>query len=225
MQVIRGITMAVATTTFVLGAHSMELADAVAIVYAYPFFLVLLAIVFLKEKVSLTGWMGVMGGFAGVLLVMRPEFDTLNFGALFALSCAIVLSIQMTLNRKLGSISHPFVTSAWGAVVATFLSSLLMPFVWVPIDSTQLFWISIMIVCGTFNQILIVFAFSKAPASVLAPFTYTEIVVSIFVGYLMFGTWPIWISWIGITLIIMSGIIVAKSQPAVRHPPQRQPKV
>ena len=225
MQVIRGITTALATTTFILGARSVDLADAVAITYAYPFFLVLLAIIFLKEKVSLTGWLGVIGGFIGVVLVIRPGFDNLNSGAFFSLSCAIILSVQMTLNRKLGTVSHPLVTATWGALVATLLSSLVIPFVWVDVDSTQLIWIGVMVICGTFNQVLVVFAFSKAPASVLAPFTYTEIVVSVFVGYLFFDTWPIWVSWIGIALIIMSGIIVAKSQPNVRHPPQRQPKV
>ena len=224
-QIIRGFTMAAATTTFAFGARSLDLADAVAITYAYPFFLVLMAIAFLREQVTILGWMGVFGGFAGVLLVMRPDFDNLNAGAFFSLACAIILSIQMTLNRKLGATSHPLVTSAWGGVVATLLTSLIMPFVWVPIDGEQLIWIGIMIACGTFNQILIVFAFSKAPASVLAPFTYCEIVATVFLGFLVFDSWPAALSWIGIVLIIVSGIVVARSQPNVRHPPQRQPKV
>ncbi len=217
--------MAGATTMFALSVRSIDLADAVAITYAYPFFLVLLAIIFLKEKVNLTGCIGVAGGFIGILLVMRPEFSNLNIGAFFSLSCAVILSIQMTLNRKLGTISHPLVTSAWGAVVATLLASLVMPFVWVPVDSTQLILIGIMALCGTFNQVLIVFAFSKAPASVLAPFTYIEIIAAVFSGYLLFDTLPTWISWIGILLISISGIIVARSQPDVRYPPQRQPKI
>jgi drug/metabolite transporter (DMT)-like permease len=81
-----------------------------------------------------------------------------------------------------------------------------------------------MIVCGASSQAFIVYSFSKATASSLAPFTYFEIVAAVAIGYFMFGTLPVWISWIGILLITISGLMVARSLPG-RNPSQRRPKI
>jgi drug/metabolite transporter (DMT)-like permease len=214
MQVIRGVTMGTATVFFIMGAKSIDFADAIAIVYAYPFLLTLLAVIFLKERVRWIGWIGVIGGFLGVLLVMRPEFKNFNIGSLFVFLCAVVISVQLLLNRKLGSSSHPLVTSIWGAVVAALILSTVVPFHWVPINFEQFGLLSLMAVCGTINHTCLVYGFSKAEASTLAPFTYFEIVASVIIGFLMFGTLPNWLSWAGIVVIIVSGLIVARSMTA-----------
>ena len=83
IQVIRGISMAAATVAFITGVQTVDFADAIAILYAYPFLLVLLAVLFLGERVHTAGWIGIVGGFIGVLLVMRPEFKSLNSGTLW----------------------------------------------------------------------------------------------------------------------------------------------
>ena len=71
---VRGLTMAAGTSFFVLGARTVDYADAIAILYAYPFLLVIIAVLFLGERASWTAWTGIIIGFIGVLLVMRPEF-------------------------------------------------------------------------------------------------------------------------------------------------------
>ena len=211
MQIIRGITMATATVAFVVGARTVDYADAIAILYAYPFLLTLLATAFLGERVRWIGWLGVIGGFLGVLFVMRPSFTSFDVGSLYVFLCAVIVSIQMALNRKLGVISHPLVTSLWGATVATLVLTLFLPFQWQPVTVDHLPLILLLVVSGTLNQTLIVFAFAKAPASTLAPFTYFEIVAAVIIGFLVFGTLPDRLSWFGIILIIASGLIVAQT--------------
>ena len=78
MQGVRGLTMATGTVAFVIGARTIDFADAISILYAYPFLLTVLAVLFLKEKVGWQGWVGVVGGFLGVLLVIRPEFGKIS---------------------------------------------------------------------------------------------------------------------------------------------------
>ncbi len=208
MQMVRGITMSSATVLFVLGAKTIEFADAIAILYAYPFLMTVLALFFLGETVRIMGWVGVVGGFVGVLLVMRPEFNDFNIGSLLVFLCAVVISIQMVINRKLGSLSHPLVTTVWGAGVATLSLSLILPFYWQPVTLEQSWLIGLMVVSGSINQTCLVFAFAKAEASTLAPFTYFEIVAGVLFGLLIFGTLPDWLSWSGIVLIIVSGLLV-----------------
>lgn len=224
MQVFRGITMASSTVAFVVGARSIDYADAIAILYAYPFLLTVLACMFLGERVGWIGWLGVVGGFIGVLLVMRPSFSNFNSGTLFVFLCAVIVSIQMTLNRKLGAISHPLVTSLWGAMVAAMVLTFILPFHWQPIKGDHVGLICLLVISGALNQTLIVFAFAKAPASTLAPFTYFEIVAAVIIGFLVFGTLPVWVSWLGILLITVSGLIVARSLSG-HYAPRRQPKI
>ena len=224
MQILRGITMASATVAFVVGARTIEYADAIAILYAYPFLLTLLATIFLGERVRWLGWLGVLGGFLGVLLVMRPSFTSFNVGSLYVFICAVIVSVQMALNRKLGVIAHPLVTSLWGAIVATAVLTLFLPFHWQPVTTDHIPLLFLLVVSGTLNQTLIVFAFAKAPASTLAPFTYSEIVAAVIIGFLVFGTLPDWLSWFGILLIIASGLIVAQSLSG-RLASRRSPKI
>ena len=223
MQLIRGVTMASATVAFVQGVQTVEYANAIAILYAYPFLLTLLAVIFLGEKVSWAGWMGVIGGFVGVYMIMQPDFTRLNTGASFIFVCAVIVSIQLVLNRKLGSSSHPLVTSFWGATTASVLLSLMLPMNWNSVSPSDWMWIGLMILSGAVNQTLLVYAFAKAEASALAPFTYFEIVAALILGLLFFGTLPDMLAWAGIALIIVSGLTVARVL-SVQQTPKRQPK-
>ena len=224
MQLLRGVTLAAATVAFVAGARSVDYADAIAILYAYPFLLTVQAAWFLKERVHWAGWAGIFGGFTGVLLIMRPDFSGMNVGVLYVFLCALIVSIQMILNRKLGAHSHPLMTSFWGATAATLLLTPLLAGVWQEADARQLTLIGLMVISGGVSQTLIVFAFARAEASTLAPFTYFEIVAAVVIGYAVFGTIPGTVSWTGIALIFACGILVARSV-SQSTTPRRQPKI
>ncbi len=224
IQLIRGLTMAAATTAFVVGAQTVDYADAIAILYAYPFLLVCIAVIFLGERANWSVWTGVVAGFVGVLLVMRPEFDRINTGSLYIFACAVVISVQLALNRQLGIVAPPLVTAFAGAVCAALALSLLLPGSWRPIPDDAWLYIALLILAGGISQTLLVFAFAQASASTLAPFTYSEIVAAVILGYLMFDTLPSLISWGGILLISASGIYVAHALH-VRNIPRRMPKI
>ena len=224
MQLLRGFTMAGSTTAFITGARTVDYADAIAILYAYPFLLTVLAVLFLGERVRLIGWLGVAGGFVGVLLVMRPDFSGISIGSLFVFLCALIVSVQMILNRKLGTFAHPLITSFWGAVGATLLLTPMLTTAWQPFDSQEILWMFVMIISGGLSQTLIVFAFARTEASTLAPFTYFEIIAAVIIGFVFFGTLPELFSWIGIALIFACGLMVARSV-SQSTTPRRQPKM
>jgi drug/metabolite transporter (DMT)-like permease len=223
IQMVRGLTMAGGTTAFVIGVQTVDYADAIAILYAYPFLLVIIAVVFLGEHANWSVWIGVISGFIGVLLVMRPDFDQLETGSLYIFACAVVISIQLALNRKLSIVSPPLVTAFAGAVIATIVLTLLLPGNWQPIPDDAWWLIGLLVLAGTINQTLLVFAFTYANASTLAPFTYSEIVSAVLFGYLFFGSLPSLLSWVGILLITAGGIYVARALH-VRNISRRVPK-
>jgi drug/metabolite transporter (DMT)-like permease len=223
-QIIRGLTMAGGTTAFVIGAQTVDYADAIAILYAYPFLLVIIAVLFLGEQANWSVWIGVVGGFVGVLLVMRPEFGEVNTGTLYIFACAVIVSIQMALNRTLSVVSPPLVTAFAGAVCATIALTLMLPGSWQAIPNDSWWLIAILVIFGAVNQTLLVFAFAHADASTLAPFTYFEIISAVIFGYLFFGTLPTLISWCGILLITAGGMYVARALH-VRNISRRAPKI
>jgi len=224
IQVIRGLFHAASTVCFIIGVNTLNFADAIAILYVYPFLMVLMAPAILGERVDMAGWLGVAGGFGGVLLVVRPEFQNFDSGAVFVLVAGFFVALQMLLNRKLGVLSDPTVISMWGALVAFCVLSLALPFVWQPISAAQLGLLALTALTGAISHTMMILAFSRAPASDLAPFTYSEIVSAVLIGVVMFGTLPDALSWAGIALIVLSGVIVARVQ-AGRTVLRRQPKI
>ena len=224
MQLIRGLAMAGATTLFVFGSRTVDYADAIAILYAYPFLLVIMAVLFLNERAGWPVWIGVTSGFVGVLLVIRPEFEEINTGAVLIFLCAVVVSIQLVLSRRLGAVSPPLIIAFTGAVCATIALTLFLPGNWERIPDSAWLYICLLILSGTINQVLLVYAFADSDASTLAPFTYVEIVAAVTFGYLFFSTLPSLLSWIGIALIAASGLYVARARQ-IAIIPRRVPKI
>ena len=155
---------------------------------------------------------------------MRPDFQSFDIGAFLVLAAGALIAIQMLLNRKLGVLADPTVISMWGALAAAFALSLALPFVWQPITAGQFGILALTALTGAISHTLMIMAFAQAPASDLAPFTYSEIVSAVLIGFIMFGTLPDLMSWSGIGLITLSGIIVGRAQ-AARIVLRRQPKI
>ena len=101
---------------------------------------------------------------------------------------------------------------------------LTLPFAWQPVTAAQLGILALMAVTSAISQTLMIMALARAPASDLAPFTYSEIVSAVLIGLVMFGTLPDMLSWAGIGLITLSGGVVARAQ-ALRAVVRRQPKI
>jgi drug/metabolite transporter (DMT)-like permease len=211
VQIIRGLTMAGGTSFFVIGSQTVDYADAIAILYAYPFLLVIIAVLFLGERANWTVWIGITTGFLGVLLVIRPEFNQINIGSVYIFICAIIIGIQFALNRKLGAISPPLITAFFGSLCATITLTLLLPSSWQAVPDEAWLYIGLLIFSGTINQVLLVYAFVYADASTLAPFTYFEIISAVIFGYIFFDTLPSTLSWVGIFLITAGGLYVARA--------------
>jgi len=212
VQIIRGLTLALGNMAFMYGVQHVDYANAVAIVYVYPFIMISLSIWVLNESVSPKAWLGVFGGFCGVVLVMRPDVSGIDLNGLFIVFTGLMVAIQMLLNRKLGVIMDPIMVAVWGSLTATVLSGFTLPFVWDMPTQSEMMLIAGLAVMTAVSQTLMIVAMSLAPAERIAPFTYFEIVAAVIIGLVLFGTVPDTISWIGMVLIVASGILV-KSIP------------
>ena len=208
VQVLRGLALVLGNTAFMYGVRQVDYANAIAILYIYPFLMIALSAWFLSERVTLISWMGVSGGFLGVVLVMRPNVSGIDFYGLFIVFTGFMVAVQMLLNRKLGVLSPPIVVAVWGAFTATLISGLSLPLYWRMPTQDEFFLIFLLAALTALSQTLMIVSMSWATADKIAPYTYSEIPFAVLVGYIFFQTTPDALSWTGICLIILSGIAV-----------------
>lgn len=210
LQLTRGLLQCVATWSFVAAVVGMPVADAIALIYVYPFMVTAMAPAVLGERVPIAAWIGVIGGFAGVVIVMQPDLAGINSFALLAVLCGVSIGFITLIGRKLAFGSDPLASATYSALTGTILFALPLPWTWQPVGGEAFLYIVLLGVISATNQWMMLDAFRHASASVLAPFGYAEIVAGVIVGFLWFGEVPGAAVWIGIAVIILSGVLVTR---------------
>lgn len=186
----------------------MPLADAMTLSYMASIFMVLLSAPLLKERIHLLGWIAVIMGFLGVVIIAQPQGDVFNMGVIFGLISAFCEAFIMVHGRL---ISHKNSNSAiviYYAIFATLISGMTLPFVWVTPSSYDFMVLATLGIGGGIGQYLVTVAYRHAPMETLSPMIYTSIIWSFFYGVILFGEIPSKMLYAGVGLIIAAGIVV-----------------
>lgn len=210
-QVVRAL-MLTAVTGFAMAAlQRMPLAETTAIVFVTPLLVTVLAVLVLKERVSLSRWAAVALGLAGVLVIARPGAGLDLAGLAFALAAALCYSIYQILTRQLAASEHAVTMLFYTALVGTAVMTAALPWYWEDLHPSwpeSLMLVSMGIYGGT-GHYLLTRAFHMAPASVLSPFLYVQLVWAALLGWLVFGDFPDALSLMGMAVIAAGGLAVA----------------
>ena len=216
LQAVRSILATVTTFLFFTSLRYLPLGEAVALAFAAPIFLTVLAGPVLGEKVGPRRWIAVLVGFVGVLTILRPGSETFSPYALLPLSAAVAFSLTMLLGRKLAltdnSTSIVFYTSLGGVLA----SGVMIPMDWTPPTIDHLPWLVLIGLLGGFGQILIIQAFRHAEASMLAPFEYSSIIWAILFGYLFWSEVPDDLTFVGAAIVVGAGVYIAQRESRAR---------
>lgn len=214
VQMLRAALLAVATVTFAMVLHYLPFAEAVAIFYIYPFVMTALSPLVLGERAGKVVWLGIAGGFAGVLIVMRPGIGTDPFPLLLTVFSGSLTAVFLLVTRLLSRVGDAVTMSTYTALVTTGWLTLLVPFVWQTPNLNELAIFALLGAATSASHWLTALAYGRAEATFLAPFTYLEIAVATLYGLLFFGDWPDLVAWTGFTVIVLSGVFVARA-PAI----------
>jgi drug/metabolite transporter (DMT)-like permease len=212
LQTLRSATLAMASASFIVALMHVPLADATAVMFAAPVLTVALAALWLGEKVSARRWLGVVIGLAGVMVAIRPPFltgEAVHWAMLLPLVTAVMNTFYQLLTRKLAAEDDPRTTFLHTSLAALALTALAQPFVWVPPAPSDLPWMLVLGLLGAAGHCLLVLAFARAPASVLAPMSYSQLVWAGLAGVLVFGDWPDGWTLLGAAVIAAGGVLVA----------------
>jgi len=213
LQVIRGLVLAASSMFFFSALARLPIAEASAITFVSPLLLTAMSVLFLRERVRASAWIAVLVGFVGVLIIVRPGGAIFQPAALLALATAACFATYQLMTRKLAGIDSTIATLFIGAVVGTIVLSLVVPFFWkLPVSAWHALLFVIMGMLGAGGHFVLIRAFEYAPASVLAPFVYAQLVVVLILGYLVFGAFPDGPSLAGMAIIVASGVWIGTHQ-------------
>lgn len=227
MHLLRGLCVVFANMSFFLGLAALPLAEGVAIFFVSPLVITVFSVIFLRETVGPFRWAAVAVGLIGVVVVLRPGTAAFQPASLLPVAAAFGYATLHMLTRHIGKtessaalsfyiqLTFILVTLAFGLVAGDgrfnpgtdpSLVFLLREWSWpAPGDAPIFVAVGITSALGGF---LISFAYRTTEAAIVAPFEYVALPLSIFWGVVVFADWPDLITYVGIALILVSGLVI-----------------
>lgn len=213
-QAARGLSMATAYNCYLQALQELPIADATALVFASPFVVAALSRIVLGERVPLERWIAIAIGFAGVVVIVQPGTDAFRPAGLWGLAGALASAATALLARRLGATEPAAVTSFYTTIAFLLTGAIPVAFVpgtWTAPSGLEVVLMGIAgLIAGT-AHFLIILAYRKGQASLVSPFEYSSLVVAIALGYVFFGDVPTTAVWIGIGLITIAGVLLARA--------------
>lgn len=221
--ILRSLFLVASTFAFVSAVRVMPIADALAIVFVMPFILLLLGWMIFGDAVGPRRIGACVVGFVGCLFVIRPSLAAFGAVALWPLVTAVSFALYMLVTRSLSARMHPVPMQLHTSLVAL---ALCVPVLWVaegtghpaldPIrpEGVAWLWLAGVGAASAVSHMLVTLALRFAPSATLAPLNYLEIVSAVVLGFLVFGDFPTTATWVGIAVIVASGLYVIHRERA-----------
>ncbi len=208
LQFVRSLLLLVTTGLYFAGIHFVPLAKASAIMFLSPILVTVLSIPLLGEKVGLRRWSGVLVGFAGAMVIVRPNLGALETASLLLLIATFTNACYQITTRRLRLVDHPLTTLFYTALLGAVVLSIAVPFFWRAPTPAHWALMAAMGACGGIGHLCLIQAFRAAPASVVAPFAYSNLLWATLAGFLVFGELPERLTIVGAVIIAASGLYI-----------------
>ena len=215
IQVLRSTLFVLGISLFYWSLNYIPLADTTSMVFIAPIVVTALSPIILGEKLGLHRSLAVLVGFVGVYIILRPEFSGDRFGYILGLGAGSCLGMFYMANRKLAEYQPQLVAVIYTAIFGTLLLLPTLPFVWIIPRLSDSALLTSFVLLAIIGQIFLISAFSYTKASTLAPFQYTQLIAATIVGVIVFDTFPDQTTWLGIFLIVVSGLYIALREAVI----------
>jgi len=217
LQIFRSVLLLSSTLCNFAALRYLQLDEAIALIFSTPFFVAALSGPLLGERVRWRRWTAIAVGFLGVLVVTRPGAGSFQPAALLSLSAALFYALYSLATRILARTDSNETTLFYSNIVGAAALMPVVPLVWTTPDDPLV--IALMISTGAVGSVghyLLIAAHRLAPAAVLSPFIYSEIVLVTALGYLVFGDLPNRFTLAGAAIVVASGLYIIHRERMVR---------
>jgi drug/metabolite transporter (DMT)-like permease len=206
LQLARGVGLVLSAVLFIEALKFLPLADAAAVGFVSPLLITALSVPILHEVVGLRRWIAIVVGLAGVLVIVQPGTGAFQPAALLVVGSSAAWALASVLTRKMAATDDAATTLLYSAMVGLAALSVLLPFDYVLPDLRQLLLCLALGIIASTGQYLMVLAYRYAGASLLAPFSYIQLLWATGLGWLIFDALPDRWTLLGAAIIVASGL-------------------
>ena len=206
LHLFRSLLLFGATISMFSGFKYLSLISTITIFQIGPLIIVIFSVIFLKENVGYRRWLSVIIGFSGTLFILKPGTTMFAISGFFPILAAICYAGYAVSTRRLGTNEDPKTNFFYTSLVGTIISSIILIPFFEPILLKDLALFSILGVIGGLGHFCFVIALQKSEASILAPFTYFDLIFATILGIIFFSEYPDTYVIIGASIIVSAGI-------------------
>jgi drug/metabolite transporter (DMT)-like permease len=208
LQLVRSALMLMTNFLFFMGLRTTPIATATSINFLGPIIVTLLSVPLLGESVGLRRWTGVIIGFLGALIIIRPGSGIIGPGALFLLGAATSHALYQIITRKIRAVDDPLTTLLYTAIVGCVVTSAIVPSQWVMPELVHWPILIGLGATGAIGHFFLIKALQAAPAAAVVPYSYLSLAWAIAYGFVLFAELPDFWTMIGAAIIAASGIYI-----------------
>ena len=206
LQIVRSLVAVVEGAIFVLAFRYLPLADTHAVAATSPLIVIVMGVLWLGERASLARLIAVIGGFAGVLLIVRPGLRDLEWPLLLPIAGAILWALYQVLTRLCSRGDPPGTSLIWAALVALIATSFVGPLDWRWPSASAWTLMVVIALIGAAAHYALIKALDYAEAGAVQPYSYTLLVWATVMGWLVFGHIPDAWTIAGAAIVVLSGL-------------------
>jgi drug/metabolite transporter (DMT)-like permease len=184
-------------------------------------FLIVLAVFFLGEAVRWRRWLATVCGFAGVVMILRPDVGAFNDAAWAALAAAFLMACVIIIIKRMSETERPLTMLAWFSITSCIVTGAAALPVWATPTLEQLAMLAAVGVVGTIGQYCVLRAYRLAEATIVVPFDYFQIPIAWALGFFLFAEKPSWLTLAGAVVIAGSTLYILLREARIkgRTPP------
>ena len=208
-QLARSALLISSTVFAYLAVHRLPLTQLYAVNFTAPLMVTLMSGPLLGEAIGPKRWAAVLLGLGGALIAVRPDPGNLDPGILYAFAMALSFAVYQIITRQISPYDGPLVGLFYAALFGFTLTSIAVPFYWAPVDARTWVMMALLGLFGALGHLALISALRLAPASLISPFSYTQLIWATAVGFVIFGHLPDQWTLTGAAIVVAAGLYLA----------------
>ena len=222
LQVLRGLLIAGEMALFAFTLRYLGIAEMHTIFACFPLIITVLSVPMLGEQVGWRRWLAVSIGFVGTVIIIQPGSGVFSPFAMTALVCALMFAVYNIITRKVSRQDSLETSLIYFGVVGFVASLMVVPFYWQAMSNSEALWLLAISIISILSHLLLIRSLELAPAVILQPFNYFILVWAMIIGYSFYGEILEATTIIGASLVIGSGVYIARREYLVTRANRRR---